>query len=142
MAYQDVENLVFRGEPSYVWLEQIDEADIVEYLGRKSPTEYHPDVIPLICRFPFAEDEHIGFACQQFLRLLVLFDRYLYDYRNRVDVLAFMAGFFEAAGYTQALSQLIFHRNLLLKQGFEGATSEVQSLNHAIQNLYGRRFGR
>ena len=140
MAYADVENLVFHGEPSYVWLERIDELDIVEYMGRKQPTEYHPDVIPLICRFPFVEDDNIDFVCQQFLKLLVNSEKYLHQYKDRVDVLLFIAGFFEAAGYVGAVSQLIFHRNLLLKQGFENASSEVVTLNHAISNLYSRKF--
>lgn len=140
MAYEDVEKLVFHGEPSYIWLERIDELDIVEYMGRKQPSEYHPDVIPLICRFPFVETDNIDFVCQQFLKLLVNSDKYLHHYQNRVDVLVFIAGFFEAAGYVGAVSQLIFHRNLLLKQGFDNASSEVLALNYAISNLYSRKF--
>lgn len=140
MAYRDVEELLFRGEPSFVWLERISEDDIVQYVGIKPPTEYHPDVIPLICRYPFRSEENVEFLCQRFLKLLVYFDRYLYAFKDRSDVLAFIGGFFEAAGYTPAIPQLVFHRNLLLKQGVESQTPEVVSLNHAIANLYSLRF--
>ncbi len=140
MAYQDVEDLVFRGEPSHVWLETVSEEDIIEYLGIKKPFEYHPDVIPLICRFPFTDEEHVIFVCQRFLKLLVQFDKYLYRYKDRIDVLLFMAGFLEASGFTPAVSQLVFHRNLLLKQGFSSQSGEVLSLHHAIQGLFGLKF--
>ena len=33
MAFQDVESIVLRGDPSDVWLDSIVEEDIVEYLG-------------------------------------------------------------------------------------------------------------
>lgn len=142
MAYEDVELLVFQGEPSYVWLEQVTEADIVEYLGRRQPTEYHPDVIPLICRFPFSEPEHVEFVCQRFHKLLIHSDKYLYQYRERIDILVFIAGFLEAAGFAAGVEQLVFHRNLLLKQAFAADSPEVLSLNHAINNLYRLKFSR
>ena len=140
MAYEDIEKIVFRGDPGYAWLEQVEEHDIVEYLGRTKPTEYHPDVIPLICRYPFADEDNIAFVCQQFLKLLIYSEKYLYRYKDRVDVLIFISGFFEAAGYTPAVNQLIFHRNLLLKQGFDGNSCEVLTLNFAIANLYVSKF--
>lgn len=140
MAFQDVENIVFQGEPSYVWLEVLEEDDIVEYLGRKPPTDYHPDVIPLICRYPFANKDNMTFVCERFLKLLVYSEKYLYCYKDRTDVIIFIAGFIEAAGYTEAVNQLVFHRNLLLKQGFDSASSEVTALNHAITNLFNIKF--
>jgi hypothetical protein len=141
MAFEDVEKIVFRGDPSDVWLKSIEEDDIVEYLGRRPPAEFHPDVIPLICRFPFQQRENQLFVCQRFLKLLLYSEKFLCSHRDRTDVLVFVAGFMEASGYTAALGQLIFHRNLFLKQGFEETSSEVLALNHAIGNLYGIKFG-
>ena len=140
MAYDDIEKIVFRGDPGYSWLEQVEEHDIIEYLGRTKPTEYHPDVIPLICRYPFADEDNIGFVCQQFLKLFIYSEKYLYQYKDRTDVLVFVAGFFEAAAYTPAVNQLIYHRNLLLKQGFQDNSYEVLALNCAISNLYLVKF--
>jgi hypothetical protein len=39
------------------------------------------------------------------------------------------------------VSQLIFHRNLLLKQGRPGTSAEVLALNHAIAHLYNNKLG-
>ncbi|MGF1526008.1 MAG: hypothetical protein ACFCBW_04350 [Candidatus Competibacterales bacterium] len=140
MSYHAVEALVFSGEPSFVWLDSVSEEDIVQYLGIKPPTTYHPDVIPLICRYPFQDEENVLFACQRFLKLFIYFDQYLYEYRERTDVLAFIAGFFEAAGFVPAINQLVFQRNWLLKQGMPPQSCEVLSLNHAIEGLYGLRY--
>ena len=140
MAFEDIESIVFRGDPSHVWLDAITEDDIVEYLGRKQPSDYHPDVIPLICRYPFKNEENIQFVCQRFFKLMLYSEKYLCDYENRTEVLVFIAGFLEAAGYTPALNQLIFHRNSFLKQGFDGASAEVLAISHAINNLYSRKF--
>ncbi|MEE4378778.1 MAG: hypothetical protein V2J55_14895 [Candidatus Competibacteraceae bacterium] len=140
MAYQDVENIVLRGDPSHIWLNSIEEMDIVEYLGRKQPTQYHPDVIPLICRYPFADEDNITFVCQRFLQLLVYSESYLYCYKDRIDIFIFIAGFMESAGYTPAINQLVFHRNLLLKQGLANTSGEVLTLNFAITHLYQKKF--
>jgi hypothetical protein len=140
VAYQDVENIVLRGDPSHIWLNSIEEMDIVEYLGRKQPTQYHPDVIPLICRYPFADEDNITFVCQRFLQLLVYSESYLYCYKDRIDIFIFIAGFMESAGYTPAINQLVFHRNLLLKQGLANTSGEVLTLNFAITHLYQKKF--
>ncbi len=140
MAFQDVESIVLRGDPSDVWLDSIVEEDIVEYLGRRQPTQYHPDAIPLICRFPFRDRENALFVCQRFLKLLVYSEKYFGNHPDRTDVLVFIAGFMEGHGYTPALNQLIFQRNLLLKQGLGSTSSEVLSLDHAVTKLYGIRF--
>lgn len=140
MAYQDVENIVLRGDPSHVWLNSVEEVDIVEYMGRTQPTQYHPDVIPLICRYPFADEDNMVFVCQRFLQLLVYSESYLYRYKDRTDIFIFIAGFLESAGYTPAINQLVFHRNLLLKQGFSNTSGEVLTLNFAITHLYQKKF--
>jgi len=140
VAYQDVENIVLRGDPSHVWLNSIEEMDIVEYLGRKQPTQYHPDVIPLICRYPFTDEDNMIFVCQRFLQLLVYSESYLYCYKDRTDIFIFIAGFLESAGYTPAINQLVFHRNLLLKQGLTNTSGEVLTLNFAITHLYQKKF--
>jgi hypothetical protein len=116
MAFEDVEKIVFRGDPSDVWLKSIEEDDIVEYLGRRPPAEFHPDVIPLICRFPFQQRENQLFVCQRFLKLLLYSEKFLCSHRDRTDVLVFVAGFMEASGYTAALGQLICHRQLVWHQ--------------------------
>ncbi len=140
MAFQDVERIVLRGDPSDVWLDSLTEEDIVEYVGRRQPTEYHPDAIPLICRFPFGDRENALFVCQRFLKLLVYSEKYFGNHPERTDVLLFIAGFMEGHGYTPALNQLIFQRNLMLKQGFGSTSSEVLSLDHAVTKLHGIRF--
>jgi hypothetical protein len=140
VAYQDVENIVLRGDPSHVWLNSIEEVDIVEYMGRKQPTQYHPDVIPLICRYPFTDEDNMTFVCQRFLQLLVYSESYLYRYKDRTDIFIFIAGFLESAGYTPAINQLVFHRNLLLKQGLSNTSGEVLTLNYAITHLYHKKF--
>ncbi|MCP5425987.1 MAG: hypothetical protein H6970_13115 [Gammaproteobacteria bacterium] len=140
MAYQDVETLVLNGESSDVWLTRVEPMDIVEYLGRTEPTHYHPDVIPLICRYPFEDEEIITFVCERFVKLMIYSEKYLYQYKDRTDSLIFIAGFLEAAAYTPAVSQLIFHRNLLLKQGRSDNSAEVLALNHAIAHLYRKKF--
>lgn len=115
------------------WLRLVSETDILCYISAKIPFLPCPIVLfNAICRYPFTRKKHMMEICGKFHDLLIQI-----DIHHQPDILSVMSGFFEAAGFTPALNELIWRRNYLIMHRSRAALDDgiIMVLDHAISSL-------